>query len=116
GLRSFEDAQLVDHLRATGLHLELCPSCNVQIDVVPTYADHPVDRLYRQGVSVGISTDTRTITSVTLLREYERLARTFGWGREELLTVNLNAARAAFVAPDVRRDLKERLREGYRPA
>ena len=114
GVRSIEDASLVTHLRAAGVHLEVCPSCNVQTDIVPAYHDHPVDALYRQGVSLGISTDTRTITDVTLTKEYERLHETFGWEKEHFLAVNLNALWAAFVEPDERRRLEERLREGYR--
>ncbi len=113
GVRSIEDDSLVAHLRATGVHLEVCPSCNVQTDIVPAYRDHPVDALYRQGVSLGISTDTRTITDVSLTKEYERLHATFGWGREHFLAVNLNALQAAFIEPDVRGKLEKRLREGY---
>jgi adenosine deaminase len=113
GVRSIEDASLVAHLQATGVHLEVCPSCNVQTDIVPAYRDHPVDTLYRQGVSLGISTDTRTITDVSLTKEYERLHDSFGWDSEQFLAVNLNALRAAFVEPEVRGKLEERLREGY---
>jgi adenosine deaminase len=114
GVRCIEDANLVAHLRATGVHLEVCPSSNVQTDVVPAYRDHPVDGLYRHGVSLGISTDARTVTDLTLATEYERLHETFGWEGDHFLAVNLNAIRAAFVSPSVRRDLEERLREQYR--
>ena len=96
------------HLAATGIHLEVCPTSNVQTDVVATYEDHPVDRLYRRGISLGISTDTRTITDVTLTTEYERLHDTFGWGADEFLAVNLNALRAAFVEPSVKQALEQR--------
>jgi adenosine deaminase len=113
GIRSIEDETLMAHLVATGVHLEVCPSCNVQTDVVATYEDHPVDRLYRRGISLGISTDTRTITDVTLTQEYQRLHGTFGWGAEEFVAVNLNAIRAAFVEPDVKQALEQRLREQY---
>jgi adenosine deaminase len=114
GVRSIEDAGLLAHLRATGVHLEVCPSSNVQTDVVPVYRDHPVDALYRHGMSLGISTDSRTVTDLSLTTEYERLHEAFGWGVEHFLAVNLNAVHAAFVPPAVRRDLEERLREQYR--
>jgi adenosine deaminase len=77
GVRSVEDPTLVAHLIAAGVHLEVCPTSNVQTDVVPTLAEHPVDRLYRAGVPLGINTDARTITDVTLSDEYARLATTF---------------------------------------
>jgi len=114
GVRSVEDERLLAHLAETGIHLEVCPSCNVQTDVVATYGDHPVDKLYRRGISVGINTDTRTITDVTLVQEYERMHATFGWGAGEFLAANLNALAAAFIEPSVRQTLERRLRDNYR--
>jgi adenosine deaminase len=107
GVRSVEDPRLVEHLRDERIHLEVCPSSNVQTDVCDTYADHPIDELQRRGVPLSVSTDVPTISDVTLDREYERLRATFGWGDEELRGCNLAAIDAAF-APD---DLKARLRE-----
>jgi adenosine deaminase len=107
GTRSCEDAVLVGHLRAHAIHLELCPSSNVQIiPSIGTWAEHPIDRLYRAGVSLSVSTDTRMLTPATLTGEYENLQRTFGWGREEFLRVNRMGIEAAF-APET---VKQRVR------
>jgi adenosine deaminase len=102
GVRSSEDASLVEHLRRERIHLEVCPSSNVQTRTCLSYDQHPVDRLLRAGVSLGISTDTRTITNVTLKQEYARLREHFGWGDEELLTCNREALRAAFLDDSTR--------------
>ncbi len=102
GARSIEDPDLVDHLAATGIHLEVCPSSNVQTDLCDTYADHPIDRLYRRGVSLGVNTDGRAITDIDLEREYARLAQTFGWTDEDLRRCNRAALAAAFAPPDLR--------------
>lgn len=109
GVRSIEDAELVKVLKERGIHLEVCPTSNVQTRTCGSYAKHPVDRLYRAGVSVGINTDTRTITKVTLEQEYRRLREHFGWGDEELGACNQAALRAAFVEDAVRVRLMERL-------
>lgn len=61
GVRSIEDKKLVQHLAKNKIHLEVCPTCNVQIDIYNTYKNHPVDELYKAGVSLNINTDTRTI-------------------------------------------------------
>ena len=94
--------------------MEACPTCNVQTDCYDTYADHPIDRLYRAGISIGVNTDTRTISDVTLTEEYEKLNRVFGWGKDEFLQCNLNALQAAFIPENTRDDLIARLKEGYR--
>jgi len=110
-VRSLEDPQLVEHLKERRVHLEVCPTCNVQIGLFDALADHPLDRLYRAGLSVGVNTDTRTITNVTLTEEYEKLSRVFGWEEEDFLLCNLNAAEAAFLPESEQQILKERLCE-----
>ena len=114
GIRSIEDPSLVQHLRDESIHLEVCPTCNEQTNVIKTYADHPVDRLYREGISVGINTDTRGVSHVTLAKEYSRLAAVFGWRKADMLTCNLNALEAALIPPGLKAPLKETLMQGYR--
>jgi len=109
GVRSIEDPALVEHLRRANIHLEVCPSSNVQTRTSAAYADHPVDRLFRAGVSLGINTDARTITNVTLDGEYGRLREHFGWGEAELLACNRAALKAAFVDEPTKARLLARL-------
>jgi adenosine deaminase len=113
GVRSAEDPSLLDHLRTQRIHLEICPSSNVQTNTVASYSEHPVDSLYRSGVPLGISTDTRMITNISLSEEYGRLQDHFGWGKNEFLACNLEALRAAFVEDSVKRSLSLMLKEAY---
>ena len=62
GVRSSEDAALLDVLKALQIHLEVCPTSNIQTNMYETYADHPIDMLYKRGISLSVNTDTRTIT------------------------------------------------------
>jgi adenosine deaminase len=109
GVPCLERPALVEHLQQHQIHLELCPSCNVQTNVFDTYADHPIDILYRAGLSVGVNTDTRTIGNITLSQEYARLHETFGWDADDFLRCNRNALEAAFIPDDVRNGLLARL-------
>lgn len=113
GVRSIEDDRLVTHLVNEGIHLEICPTCNVQIDIFDTYLHHPVDRLYRKGVLLSINTDAKTITNITLSREYEKLHTTFGWTVRDFYTCNSNAIQAAFIPEELKAALAGRLYEGY---
>lgn len=112
GVRSIEDPKLVEALQKKNIHLEVCPSCNVQIDVFDTYADHPIDHLYNVGVSVGINTDGRTISNISLTDEYERLQEVFGWGIEHFLTCNRNALEASFLPTEKLQKLLKKLDVG----
>ena len=109
GVRSAEDPRLVEHLKREGVHLELCPSSNVQTRAVASYAGHPIDALLRAGVPLSVSTDTRTITNVTLEQEYARLREHFGWGEAELRACNAMALEAAFLDEATRERLRGRV-------
>lgn len=112
GTRSYEDPLLVEHLCRMGIHLELCPSSNVQIiPSIASWADHPIDRLYKAGVALSVSTDSRMLTPVTLSGEYERLQRTFGWDEADIRRVNLMGINAAFAADAVKERIRARLME-----
>jgi adenosine deaminase len=114
GTRSIEDERLLEHLRQQRIHLEICPSANVQIiPSIGSMEEHPIDRLFRAGVSLNVNTDTRMLTPTTLTREYEELRRVFGWGQEEFLRANLMGLDAAFVDSTVKQRLRERLLEAY---
>ncbi len=114
GTRSIEDPRLLEKLKREGIHLEICPSANVQI--IPSIAGwehHPIDRLYRAGVALNVNTDTRMLTPVTLTSEYEALEQIFSWGGEELLRTNLMGVDAAFAGEAVKQHLKTKLLQGY---
>jgi adenosine deaminase len=114
GVRSVEDPELIEHLRRNNIHLEVCPTCNVQIDIFPDYKSHPVDKLYHSGLPLNINTDARTMSNTTLTQEYEKMNRFFGWDEEHFFHCNANALRAAFIGEQTRKELMTRLEEGYR--
>ncbi|CAN5459188.1 adenosine deaminase [soil metagenome] len=115
GVRSIEDSKLVQHLRKNKIHLEICPSCNVLINVYDNYKDHPIDDLYKAGVSLSVNTDTRTITNVTLNKEYQRLQDVFGWTVADFYNCNVYALQAAFIEEEIKRKLLYKLQVAYAP-
>ncbi|RYG89156.1 adenosine deaminase [Loktanella sp. IMCC34160] len=114
GVRCLEDDAVVALLKARDIHLEVCPSSNVQVGVFPSLDQHNVDKLSRRGLSLGINTDARTVAPISLSQEYERLESTFGWGPGEFLAHNLEAARHAFQPDAIRAELVESLLTGWK--
>lgn len=102
GVRAIEDSDLVHRLAELGTHLETCPACNVQTEIVESYSDHPIARLRAAGVSVSVSTDQRTITPITLTEEYALLHRHFGWGEADFLECNRNALAVSFATAETK--------------
>ena len=112
GTRSIEDPKLVEHLRQKRIHLEICPSANVQIiPSIRNMEEHPIDQLYRAGVSLNVNSDSRMLTPTTLTREYENLQRVFNWTEQDLLRTNLMGLDAAFVDNGVKEHVRKRLLE-----
>lgn len=113
GVRSYEDPDLLEVLIEKGIHLEVCPTSNIQTNVYDTYADHTIDKLYKNGLSLSINTDGRTTSNVSLTQEYEKISETFGWGVEQFLQCNLNALEAAFIPNHKKAKLKKSIKKGY---
>lgn len=97
GVRSIEDDQLIEYLIKNEIHLEICPTCNIQTNVFDKYSDHPINELFKNGISLGINTDARTLTKISLTKEYSKLQKVFGWGKQEFKQCNLNAIKNAFI-------------------
>lgn len=113
GVRCVEDATVLARVAAERVHLEVCPSCNVQTEVAPSYADHQLTGLRTAGVELGISTDQRTITPITLSREYARLEHHLGWTKADFLRANLSALAVSFASDEMKQAISDRLTAAY---
>lgn len=109
GVRAIEDAGLVERLAREGVVLEVCPGSNVALGLYPRLEDHPIARLREAGVKVTVSTDDPPFFHTTMTREYDGLARAFGWGAEEFAEINRVAAQAAFCDEATRDAIVKRL-------
>ena len=113
GVRSAEDEKLLDHLKKQNIHLEVCPSSNVQTNVIDTIGHHPADKIYRHGVSMSVNTDARTVTPVTLSGEYGLLEMIFHWDPAHFLHCNLEAIEHAFCDAGLKAELRERVKKEW---
>ncbi len=109
GARIEESGELEEAVKDAGVALEMCPLSNVQTRATSSLANHPIDRLLRNGVRVTVSTDARTVSATSVSAEFNRLAQTFGWGAEEFWRCQHHAADAAFVSPQARLALSSKL-------
>jgi adenosine deaminase len=104
GIRALDDPILVAELRTRRVPLEVCPSSNVLLGVVPSLARHPLPRLVEAGLAVTLNTDGET----SLAAEYERVREVFGYGDTELAHLAHASVEASF-APT---ELKDEIRAG----
>lgn len=113
GTRSAEDESLLSFLKKENIHLEVCPTSNIQTNVFDIIEDHAANKIYNAGVSMSINTDARTITPVTLSSEYATLEKTFQWQKGHFLKCNLEAISHAFCSNDLKEELKQKIVSAY---
>ena len=108
GAAAADDASLMAELAARGITLDVCPTSNVQASIFPSLANFPLRRLLDARVPLTLSTDDRTVSDLTLVREYERVHAALRISVADLWRMNRHALDAAFVHDN------EALREALR--
>jgi adenosine deaminase len=71
GIRCREDPALVEQLASSPVCLDVCPTSNVALSVVPAITEHPLKTLLERGVKCSINADDPLLFDVGLLDEYE---------------------------------------------
>lgn len=96
---------LARYVRDHQIHLEMAPTCNVQIGAVASVAEHPIGPFLRAGFNVGINTDNRLMSRVMPSSELLAVTEAFDLSGKEVGQLAINALNASFAPWEVRRDL-----------
>lgn len=81
------------------------------LGVYPKWDRHPIQALRERGVKVTVSTDDPPFFHTTMTREYEQLARVFGWGASDFQEISQTALDAAFCDADTKAQLADKLKD-----
>ncbi len=100
GVRAVEDLELVRRLADSPVCLDVCPSSNVMLGVVPSIEAHPLPALLDAGVRCSLNSDDPLLFGPNLLDEYE-IARTRMGLDDAALCGIARSSLAASGAPDV---------------
>ncbi|NAZ85378.1 adenosine deaminase [Kineococcus sp. T90] len=84
GVRAVEDPALVARLAAEGVVLDVCPTSNVELAVVPEIGRHPLPALLEAGVRCSINGDDPLLFGPGLLEEYETARLALALSDEQL--------------------------------
>lgn len=103
-------------VRERGLHLELCPSSNVHTGAVPSLPEHPIARLWRNGLSLSYHTDNPLMSCTTMSAEAALLVQHLGLGKADLLAMAEQAAAHSFLPEAARGQALARIREAQATA
>ncbi len=108
-------------VRDRQVHLETSPTSNLQTGAVTaltgreesSMVEHPFDMLYQLGFNVGVNTDNRLVSGVTLSGELAAVAEAFDYGLAELADFQINALEASFLGYEEREALSAFILEAW---
>jgi adenosine deaminase len=103
GIRVREDPALLDEVIARGVCLDVCPTSNVSLSVVPSLAEHPLPALLAAGVRCSINADDPLLFGPGCLAEYELCRTELGLTDAQLAACARSSIEAGGAPEDVRR-------------
>lgn len=106
GVRAQEDPEVLAMVKDEGIQLDTAPTSNAHTKAVRRYQDHPLKSFYESGIKVTISTDSRTVSKITLTDEMAKVARLLGCTREAIWAMNLQALDGGFGDRQARAELR----------
>jgi adenosine deaminase len=113
GVRCLEDAELVRYLHQKQIPLEVCPTSNVCLGVVPTLEEHPLPKLLEEGLLVTINSDDPPMFDTTLTEEYLRIVKTFDFDISLVKQFVVNGIQASLLSLEARLVLENEFKEQF---
>ena len=103
GVRSEDDADLLQRLSDEHIPLTMCPLSNIKLRVFPTLADHNLKRLLDRGLLVTINSDDPAYFGGYVADNYLAVTKALGLERADLVKLARNSFNAAFLRVEDRR-------------
>jgi len=111
GIAVIKDKEALQLCIDRNVMLEVCPTSNVQTNIVETFSAHPFEKLYQSGVLVSVSTDNRTVSNVTLEQEWRTVQKHFpAVDDKTVMDINIKSAEAAFLTKDEKESLIKKIK------
>lgn len=111
GNRSLEDPELVERLVREQMTLTVCPLSNLKLCVVGDMADHPIDRMLREGLRATINSDDPAYFGGYINDNYRAATAARGLDRDQLARLARNSFEGSFLGDEEKAEQIERLEE-----
>ena len=102
------DAELIEELSHRQIPVEICMTSNVVTACLPELRQHPVRRLFEDGLLVTLNSDDPAMFHTSLIREYEIAQDVFGFSDEHVRELARNSLEASFLPADQKVRLLDR--------
>ncbi|QIO06333.1 adenosine deaminase [Acinetobacter shaoyimingii] len=102
GVRSEEDAQLMQRLVQDKMPLTVCPLSNLKLRVVDDMADHNIRRLLQQGVHVTVNSDDPSYFGGYMNDNFIAITEALDLSEDELKQLAINSFEASFISSEIK--------------
>lgn len=102
GVRSIEDAVLVDRLAKERIPLTVCPLSNKALQVTPDLASHPIKAMLDAGLCVMVNSDDPAYFGGYLNHNLSAIIDALALAPADVLTLVRNSFEASFITPAAR--------------
>ncbi|MDQ2893481.1 MAG: adenosine deaminase [Pseudomonadota bacterium] len=100
GNRSLEDPALTARLAREGMTLTVCPLSNLKLCVVDDMADHPIDRMLREGLRATINSDDPAYFGGYIAANFRAAADARGLTRADCAMLARNSFLGSFLSDE----------------
>ena len=105
GIATATDAALMTRVAHEGVVLEVCPSSNVTLGLVPSLDEHPIRVLRDAGVAVTVNSDDPPFFATTLTDELVHAVRLLELDALRLAALQRRAVDASFAPAELRTEV-----------
>ncbi|MBS3116632.1 adenosine deaminase [Candidatus Woesearchaeota archaeon] len=96
GVAAMLDETVLDLLAERKVVVEICPTSNIHTKSIDTYADHPARLFHDRGIQIVPCADNRFLSQTTTSQEYQCLAKSNGFTKQELTRIAAQSFAASF--------------------
>ena len=108
GVRCIEDSSLVEEIRKSNIVLETCPTSNIATKIYSNYKEHPVKKLFDQGIKITVNSDDPPFFNASITGEYKVMSE-LGLSNDQLTSLTYNAIESSFCDNNTKRKLLKKL-------
>ena len=105
GVAAAEDPALQKRLAEAGIPLTMCPLSNLELQVTPDLAQHPLKRLLDAGLVVTVNSDDPAYFGGYLLQNYVAVQRALGLSHADLAQLARNSITASLLPAERKAEL-----------
>jgi adenosine deaminase len=113
GVRAIEDPELMNYLREKQIPLDICPTSNVCLGLVPSLKEHMLPQLLDAGLYITINSDDPPMFNTSLTNEYLAIAEAFNFDRATIEKLVMNGVNASFLPDDKKAIMRAEFLEAF---